>query len=457
MKRKTVVGWEEWVSLPDLGILAIKAKVDTGAKTSALHAFSIEKYQEGDKTKVRFGVHPIPDRPEIELFCSADFVEQREVISSNGDSELRYIISTPLRIGEEQWDIEISLANRETMAFRMLLGRSAMEDKVIVNPMASCMTGVLSPDVYHVKHRSIKCHRSLKIGILSRESNSYSTRRLAEAAEQRGHHAEVIHTTHCYMNISAKKPEIYLHGKPLEGYDAIIPRIGSSITFYGMAVVRQFEMMGVYCLNSSASIAKSRDKLYAHQLLSQKGISMPMTGFAHSPDDTKHLIKTIGNAPFIIKLLEGTQGKGVVLAETDKAAESVITAFRGLDAHILVQEFIKEAHGADVRCFVIGNKVVAAIERLAATGEFRSNLHQGGIAQQVKISSDERVMAVNACKILGLSVAGVDFIRSKEGPMVLEVNSSPGLKGIETVSGKDIAGYIIEFIEKQPRHERCGK
>jgi ribosomal protein S6--L-glutamate ligase len=287
----------------------------------------------------------------------------------------------------------------------------------------------------------------MKIGILSRNRRLYSTRRLVDAAEARGHEVHVIDVLRCYMNIVPHAPEIHLRGKRLEGFDAIVPRIGASITFYGTAVVRQFEMMGVYSLNESVAISRARDKLRSLQLLARKGIGLPVTGFAHSPDDTEDLMQLVGGAPMVIKLIEGTQGKGVVLAETDNAAKSVIEAFRDLDAYFLTQEFIAEARGADIRCFVIGGKVVAAMQRQAREGEFRSNLHRGGTARAVRITPEERSTAVRAAQAMGLNVAGVDLIRSNHGPVVLEVNSSPGLEGIETSTGKDIAGMVIEFIE----------
>jgi ribosomal protein S6--L-glutamate ligase len=253
------------------------------------------------------------------------------------------------------------------------------------------------------------------------------------------------------MNITSDKPELHYGGENLEGFDAVIPRIGASITFYGTAVVRQFEMMGVFPANESVAISRSRDKLRSLQLLSRDRIGMPKTGFAHSPGDVQDLIKMVGGAPLVIKLLEGTQGIGVVLAETTKAAESVIEAFMGLKANILIQEFIKEAGGADIRCFVIGNKVVAAMQRQGAEGEFRSNLHRGGTATLIKLTPKERATAVHAAKVMGLNVAGVDLLRSDRGPLVMEVNSSPGLEGIEAATGKDVAGMIIEFIEKHAK------
>lgn len=294
----------------------------------------------------------------------------------------------------------------------------------------------------------------MKIAILSRSPELYSTRRMVEAAKQFGHEVRVIDPLLCYMTIASQRPTIHYKGEELIGYDAIIPRIGASITFYGTAVVRQFEMMGVYCINESVAISRSRDKLRSLQLLARKGIGLPVTGFAHSTKYTKDLIDLAGGAPLVIKLLEGTQGIGVVLAETGKAAESVIEAFRGLKENILVQEFIKEAQGADIRCFVIGDKVVAAMKRQGKEGEFRSNLHRGGNASIARLTPEERSTAVRAARIMGLNVAGVDLLRSNHGPVVMEVNSSPGLEGIETATEKDVAGQIIHFIEKQAKPGR---
>ena len=294
----------------------------------------------------------------------------------------------------------------------------------------------------------------MKIAILSRNPRLYSTRRLVEAAEARGHEVRVLDALRCYMNISSNKPMLHYRGEDLPTYDAVIPRIGASITFYGTAVLRQLEMMGVYPVNESVAVTRSRDKLRSLQLLSRKGIGMPVTGFANSPDDIQDLIKMVGGAPLVIKLLEGTQGIGVVLAETKKAAESVIEAFLGLNANIMVQEYIKEAGGADIRCFVVGGKVVAAMKRQGAEGEFRSNLHRGGTAKLIKLTPEERKTAVRAAQIMGLNVAGVDILQSKRGPVVMEVNSSPGLEGIERSTGKDIADIIISFIEKNAKPHR---
>ncbi|WP_025889462.1 30S ribosomal protein S6--L-glutamate ligase [Shewanella algae] len=294
----------------------------------------------------------------------------------------------------------------------------------------------------------------MQIAILSQNKTLYSTRRLVEAAQERGYQVQVINPLECYMNISMQQSSIHIGGVELPSFDAVIPRIGAGITFYGTAVVRQFEMMATYTLNSSMGISRSRDKLRSMQLLSRKGIGLPVTGFANKPSDIPDLIDMVGGAPLVIKLLEGTQGIGVVLAETRKAAESVIEAFMGLKANIMVQEYIKEAQGADIRCFVLGDKVIAAMKRQALPGEFRSNLHRGGTATLVKLSPEERSIAVRAAKTMGLNVAGVDILRSNHGPVVMEVNSSPGLEGIEAATGKDVAGAIIEFIAKQRRKSK---
>jgi ribosomal protein S6--L-glutamate ligase len=291
----------------------------------------------------------------------------------------------------------------------------------------------------------------MKIAMMTRNPALYSHQRLKAAAEARGHELDFVNTLRCSMNIASRRPEIYYDGAKLPRYDAVIPRIGASVTFYGLAVLRQFEMQGVYPLNESVAIGRSRDKLRSMQLLARDGIGLPVTTFAHDPKQTEEVVKLAGGAPLVIKLLEGTQGIGVVLADTDRSAKSVIEAFRGAGVNILVQEFIKEAGGTDIRAIVVGGKVVAAMQRTGAEGEFRSNLHRGGSAKPIKISPEERSTAIRAAKSMGLNVCGVDMLRSNHGPVVMEVNSSPGLEGVEKATGKDIAGMIIEFIEKNAK------
>lgn len=446
------LGWEEWVGLADLGVHALKAKVDTGARTSALHAYDIEPFGPNDRPRVRFMVQPIPDRTDLAIPCSAPVIDRREVTSSNGEAELRYVIETPLTVGDRTWPIEVTLTDRRNMAYRMLLGRQALSEDIVISPTDRFCQPELNYDVYHSPRvRQAAPSRALRIAILSRETHNYSTRRLVAEGEARGHVVEVIDTTRCYMAINASSPEVYYDGKRLPRYDAIIPRIGASITPYGAAVIRQFETIGTHCVNGSEGITASRDKLQAHQVLARHRIGMPTTAFAASPKDTDNLIEIVGTAPLIVKLLESTQGKGVVLAETKKAAQSVISAFRGLRASFLVQDFVKEAAGEDIRCLVIGGKVVASMRRKAAAGEFRSNLHQGGTAEAVRISREERTVAIGAARAFKLGIAGVDLLRSETGPKVLEVNSSPGLEGIEKASAKNVAELLYEEIEKHVR------
>ena len=289
----------------------------------------------------------------------------------------------------------------------------------------------------------------MKIAILSQDTSLYSTRRLKEAGKVRGHDMRVINYLRCYMNITASHPTVVYSGNPLESFEAIIPRIAASKTFYGTAVVRQFEVMGVFSLNQAQAISRSRDKLHCLQILAKEGINLPVTGCAHATEDIDGLMETVGGSPVVIKLLEGTQGIGVVLAETDQAAKSVIQAFRELDANILVQEYIQESAGEDIRCLVIEDKVVAAMKRQSIQGDFRSNLHRGGKGEQVDLTPEEIKIAIQAVKATGLKVAGVDLLRSKKGPVVIEINSSPGLEGIEKITGVDVADLIIAFIEKK--------
>jgi ribosomal protein S6--L-glutamate ligase len=290
--------------------------------------------------------------------------------------------------------------------------------------------------------------------MLARNPDLYSHKRLVEAAEQRDHSIEIINTLRVYMNITSHRPEVRYGGESLSGFDAVIPRIGASITFYGLAVLRQFEMMGMYPLNESVAIGRSRDKLRCLQLLARAGIGLPVTGFAHATKYTEDLINMVGGAPVVIKLLEGTQGIGVVLGETHMSAKSVIEAFRGVRVNILVQEYIKEAKGTDIRCIVLGDKVLAAMKREGEKGEFRSNIHRGGTAATIKITPEERSTAMRAARVLGLNMAGVDMLRSNHGPVVMEVNSSPGLEGIEKATGIDIAGKVIDFLQAHAKPNR---
>lgn len=451
-----VAGSEEWVSLPELEIPLIKVRVDSGAKTSAIHAVNIFPFQRNGESWVSFDIHPLQFDGKQVIHCEAQVVDRRIIKSSSGNRESRYVIRTPLKIGEEVWDIEITLANRDSMGYRMLLGREAMRGKILVDPDSSFLFGDrTSEEISEKYHKEIDNAEGLKIGLLASNPDLYSNRRIIEAGEQRGHQIEFFNIKQCYIKLDARTPEVhYRGGRILNDLDAVIPRIRPSMTYYGCALTRQFESLGVYALNNSSAITHSRDKLYSLQLLLNNGLDIPVTGFANSPLDTNDLIKMVGGTPLVIKLLEGTQGKGVVLAETKKAAESVINAFKSLNANILVQEFIKEANGKDLRCFVINGKVVASMQREAPPGEFRANIHLGGTGKVVRITRDERRLAIQAARSMGLDVAGVDIIRSSKGPLLLEVNSSPGLEGIEGATEKDIAMKIIKAVEERVDRNR---
>ncbi|MEO9891937.1 30S ribosomal protein S6--L-glutamate ligase [Aurantibacter sp.] len=451
MEDLKIIGGEEWCVFDDLGVPAIKARVDSGAKTSSIQATNIKVYSKGVEEWVKFEVSPLQENRSIAIECEARLVDRRMVKSSSGISEERLVVQTPLTMGGETFDVELTLANRDTMEFRMLLGREAINARFVVNPALNYQVQSFSDEEINRKYKSYFKEKSgLKIALLASNPNLYSNKRIIEAAEARGHEIVFLNVELAYMKLDAQAPEIrYRGGNILAGFDAIIPRIKPSVTFYGCALIRQFDNLGAYCQNSAEAITQSRDKLFASQLFSKNDIHIPITGFAKSPMDTKDLIKMVNGAPLIIKLLESTQGKGVVLAETNKAAESVINAFKSVNTNILVQEFIKEANGQDIRCFVVNNKVVASMQRQAQKGEFRANIHQGGKASTIKITAEEKKLALKAAKVLNLAVAGVDIIRSNKGPLLLEVNSSPGLEGIENATGKDIANAMIMAIEKK--------
>lgn len=452
IQEKIVVGSEEWCSFQALGIPAIKARVDSGAKTSSIHAFNIQLFKRDNNPWVSFEIHPLQLNRKTAIRCEAPVIDRRNVRSSSGESEKRFVIRALMGVGDHEWDVELTLTNRDSMGYRMLLGREAMQHRMIVDPSLSFILGDKSnaqiDELYGQKPSSE--YSGLRIGLLASNASLYSNQRIIEAGQARGHEMYFLNIKQCYMKLDADEPEVhYRGGRLLNDLDAIIPRIRPSVTFYGCALTRHFESLGVYCLNGAAAISQSRDKLFSLQLLQKSGLDIPTSGFANSPVDTNDLIDMVGGAPLIMKLLEGTQGRGVVLAETRKAAESVINAFKSLKANLLVQEFIKEAQGKDLRCFVIDGKVVASIERSAAPGEFRANIHQGGSASIVKVTKEERAFAVKAAKVMGLAVAGVDIIRSNKGPLLLEVNSSPGLEGIEGATDKDIAAMLITAIEKK--------
>jgi ribosomal protein S6--L-glutamate ligase len=445
-----IIGSEEWCALPDLGIPAIKVRVDSGARTSALHAFNIKSFKREDSLWVGFEVHPMQHNRRTIVRCEAPVIDKRVVKSSSGLKEKRYVIRTSLQHDGQSWDIELTLTNRDSMGYRMLLGREAMVGRVLVDPAAAFLGGEIAHEQLQTHYAEHTRERSgLHIGLLASNPDLPSNRRLIEAGEERGHHLYFYDIKQCYMKLDAEMPEVhYRGGRILNTLDAVIPRIRPDLTFYGCALVRQFESIGVFSLNSAEAIGSSRDKLYALQVLLRHGLSIPVSGFADSPIETGELIDMVNGAPLVVKLLEGPQGRGVVLAETRKAGESLINAFKSLQANLLVQEYIQEAEGRHLRLIVVEGKVVAAMQRQSNPGDFRSSAQRSVSSSTVKLTAGEKRLAVKAARVLGLKVAGVDVIRSRRGPLLLEVTSSPGLEDIEEVTGKDVAGAMISAIER---------
>ncbi len=448
--NRIIVGSEEWCALPGLGIPAIKARVDSGARTSSLHAFNIRAFRRGGARWVSFEVHPLQQNRRTIVRCEAEVIDRRVVKSSSGLGEKRYVVRTTLQHGDETWDIELTLSNRDSMGYRMLLGREAMNGRMLVDPSASFLGGTLDSqqilNLYSDQTREIS---GLRIGLLSTSPRLISNQRLLEAGEERGHRIRFYDIRQCYMKLDAEHPEIhYRGGRLLNDLDAIIPRLNPDMTYYGCALVRQFESLEVPALNSAAAIAQTRDKLHALQILLRHGLDIPTTGFADSPQDNDELIDMVNGAPMMVKLLEGLQGRGTMLAETRNTGDSLINAFRSLDVQLLVQEFIREADGRDLRLLVVNGKVVASMERQRVPGRASGSQRRTSY-RAARISKAERSLAVKAARALDLKVAGVDLIRAARGPLLLKVTPTPGLEKLEEVSGKDLAGTMISALEKR--------
>ncbi len=447
-----ILGNEEFISIPELNIKFMKARIDSGATSSVMHAFNIKVYNQGDRKIISFHVNPINNSRVVSLACKADLAGWKYVRSSNGLMEKRPFIIDTIKIGELVCEnIEITLSNRDQMGHRMLIGRDSLPDGILVDPSNSFILTSNLDEEYR-KEELANHKKPLKIGLLASNRKLYSNQRIMETGEKLGHEMIFLNIKHCYIDVQHKSSTIHcrnIKNSEIVAMNEEIPRIRPNLTFYGCALVRQFQTMGKYCLNSADAIAHSRDKLKSLQILASKFIPMPVTTFGVSTQETKHLIELVGGAPLVIKLLEGTQGKGVVLVESNSAAESVISAFKSANANILIQEFISESRGEDLRCFVVDYKVVGSVMRRSkSSDEFRANFHLGGTVEQVKITSTEKKIAISAAKILGLPVAGVDIIRSKRGPMILEVNSAPGLEGMEKATGQDIAEEMIKCLER---------
>ena len=449
--QQIILGNEEFVSIPKLNIDIIRARIDSGAASSVLHAFNIKIINEIDECFVSFCIHPINDNRLISLSCKSKLAGWKYIKNSNGETEKRPFINTSVKIGNTTYhDIDITLTNRDYMGHRMLIGRDSLSDGTLVDLSKKFLVTKEFESIYNQKINII-C-KPLNIALLASNPQLYSNKRIIEAGEKLGHNMMFLNIKNCYIDIQHKSSAIHsqdFNQAQIAQIDAVIPRIKPSLTLYGCALVRQFKTIGKFCLNDATAISNSRDKLKCLQILASKCIPMPATTFGISSKDSQELIEMVGGAPLIIKLLEGTQGKGVILVESNTSAKSVIGAFKSTNTNVLIQEFISESRGEDIRCFVIDYKVVGSMMRTANSAkEFRANFHLGGDIKPVKITTIERKIATTAAKILGLSVAGVDIIRSKRGPMILELNSAPGLEGIESATKKDIAFKIIQCLER---------
>lgn len=449
--QQVILGNEEFVSIPEINVPIILARIDSGAASSVLHAFNIKVMNEEGKKFITFCVHPITNNRLVTIDCKAKLAGWKYIRSSNGMMEKRPFIVTNIKVGEVTCEnVEITLTNRDYMGHRMLIGRESLPQGTLVDlnkPFVA--TSNLESAYQKISKDSFK---PLKIALLASNPDLYSNIRIMQAGRELGHEMIFLNIKNCYIDIQQKSSTIHCRDvdqTKIAEIDAVIPRIKPSLTFYGCALVRQFQTIGKFCLNDANGIANSRDKLKCLQILASRCMPMPATSFATSSKESKQLIDLVGGAPLVIKLLEGTQGKGVILVESNTSAESVISAFKSANANILVQEFISESKGEDLRCFVVNYKVVGSMLRSAnSEHEFRANFHLGGSVKPAKITAAERKLAITAAKLLGLPVAGVDIIRSKRGPMILEVNSSPGLEGIESASGKDIATEMIHCLER---------
>lgn len=449
---KIIVGSEEWCALPALGIPAIKARVDSGARTSSLHAFNVQPFRRGNTRWVSFEVHPLQKNRRTIIRCEAEVVDQRVVKSSSGVGEKRYVIRTTLEHNGKSWDIELTLGNRDSMGYRMLLGREAMKGRILVDPATGFIGGKLSAAgirrLYQEHTRDIS---GLRIGVLGSRADQPCNQRLLEAGEERGHRIHFHDIRHCYIKLDAETPEIYYRGgRLLNDLDAVIPRITPELTFYGCALLRHIEHLDIHSLNAADAMARSRDRLQTLQLLQKNGLDIPVTGFADSPVETDELIEMVGGPPLLVKILEGGQRRGSVMAESRGAVESLVSAFKALRINLLVQEYVREAEGKDLRLLVVNNRLVATMQRQGQPGTL-NHAGSGEDAPQsgpATATAQERRMAIKAARISGLRVAGITMLRSRRGPLIIGVEPAPLLSEFEDVTGKDIAGGLISSIER---------
>ena len=444
LDNSQIIGAQEWCSLPDLQIPLIKANINSAISVSCLRAYNIHTRHDGDELFVRYDIHPLQHNLSTRIRCESKVVDHKQI-----NNVRCYIIQTQLQLGDQTKTIDIALTSNDLNDFRLNIGSNEL-DNLLVDFNRKCLFGKKKPNEIKEIYGNFSQQKvSLTIGLFATNKLLYSHERLIEAAEQRGHKIQFYNIEQCYFKLDTSQPEIRYHGIVLNDLDAVIPRIRPSLTFYGCALIRQFESMGIFSLNSANAIARSRDKLQALQIMQKNGLAIPLSAFSSSPEHNSDIIECVGGSPLIIKLLSGTQGQGVVLTDTYRSTESVIEAFQTSRTPILLQKFIHESHGRDIRAFVIDGKVIAAMERIAKDGEFRANVHKGANVRRIVLDEQERLLAIQAAKCFGLHVAGVDIIHSKEGPVVLEVNSSPGLQGIEETTDKDVAKAMIKAIENR--------
>lgn len=445
-QERIIVGNEEWCVFPSLHIPAIKARVDSGAKTSAIHAFNIQPFQQDGEDWVSFHVHPLQNDRKVVVHCQAPVVDRRVVKSSTGTAEKRYVISTDIQLGDNHWEVELTLTNRDSMGYRMLLGREAMLGRMLVDPAESFCAGEVTDRELNRLYGSEERQSGLKIGLLASNPALYSNQRILEAGSARGHEMVFLNLQQCYVKLDTSNPEVhYLGDHQLTDFDAVIPRIRSSVTSYGCALTRHFSALGIYTLNAADAIAQSRDRLLALQALQSADIPIPTTAFANSPVDVDDLIELVGGPPLLVKMLDGTQHGRIALAEHEEEARALISRGEELHANMLVQKFISEAKGKSLRCVVVDGKVVGSMEMTANLAE-PEKTHRN--ASGVRLSEAEKQLALRAARTMRLKVAGVDMLRSAQGPLVVNVTAIPSLSEVERITKKDIAGKLILAVEK---------
>lgn len=454
-EERIIVGSEEWCVFPSLNIPAIKARVDSGAKTSAIHAFNIQSFNRDGEEWVSFYLHPLQNDRKSVVRCEAPVVDRRIVKSSTGTAEKRYVIRTAIELGDNYWEVELTLTNRDSMGYRMLLGREAMLGRMLVDPAESFCAGDFSTEELKAFYGETEQQAGLKIGLLASDPNLYSNRRILEAGTARGHEMVFLNIKQCYVKLDLDNPEVhYLGGHHLTDFDAVIPRIRPAVTYYGCALTRHFARLGIYSLNNADAISRSRDKLSTLQALQSADVPIPTSAFANSPVDIEDLIAMVGGPPLLVKLLDGTQHRGIMLAQTQTQAENIISSAESRHANMLVQKYISEAGGRSLRCFVVDGKVVGSLEITATPEGFKKNQRT---AEPVRPSDEEMQVAVKATRTMRLKVAGVDIIRSPAGPLVLGVTAVPGLEALEKITNKDIAGKMVAAVEKPLGWRLAGK